>query len=318
MATLLANLPPYPNVYFEPKPDKPLCSSWTREGYARGMYSNLHADLYTNSDYIAVTDVDTFFVIKITPEDLFHSGKPRIVGFNACCGFAFAKASFEVIGINNHFSEFTFTSGFPIMVKREHFAQMRQHITKQLNAQDFNEAFNKICSKYIGAYSQWDLLAYYLWNFKRDEYSWHLRDYIGSDHPSARRRASENEKVLKANIPTISVMKHAEHNKEKTNYVFNLIYDYLCVASEKEAGDCKLYSNEEIYVETKKNLLMDWSYQTAKWNERKMPKLRRKLEKPWSSENLSWNEAYQKHLHNLIERNISNNTFVWNKFLEHF
>ena len=33
MATVLAHLPPYPNIYFEKKPtQKTFCSNWNREG----------------------------------------------------------------------------------------------------------------------------------------------------------------------------------------------------------------------------------------------------------------------------------------------
>ena len=44
--------------------------------------------------------------------------------------------------------EFMVVNGFPVIIKREHFALIRKHITKQMNAETFEDAFYKICSKY--------------------------------------------------------------------------------------------------------------------------------------------------------------------------
>ena len=54
MGTILANLPPYPKVFFEkyPRKEKTFCSNWRSEGYSRQQYSNFYSDLYTDRDYI--------------------------------------------------------------------------------------------------------------------------------------------------------------------------------------------------------------------------------------------------------------------------
>ena len=63
-ATILANLPPYPNVFFEkyPRKKQTFCSDWRGEGYSRQQYSNFYADLYTSNDYIGLLDSDTVFI----------------------------------------------------------------------------------------------------------------------------------------------------------------------------------------------------------------------------------------------------------------
>jgi len=47
-----------------------------------------------------------------------------------------------------------------------------------------------------------------------------------------------------------------------------IIYDYLCAASESQAGDCQIYASREVVQGAKKNLFIDMFKQTAQWNER--------------------------------------------------
>jgi len=118
--------------------------------------------------------------------------------------------------------------GFPVMVKREHFKPMREHITKRMKADTFEQAFHKICSKYPFKYSQFDLMAHYLWFYKRDEYSWHLVNWTQSRHPAFNRLMTEKKEVLEMNRPIQGVMKHGNHHVF-SDYIFKLIGDYLCV-----------------------------------------------------------------------------------------
>lgn len=98
IGSILANLPPYPLVYFEPKPkQRTFCSQFLREGYSRQQYSNFYSDMYSNSKYIGMSDADAYFVTSVVPEDLFIDGKPRIKGYNGCCK-SFQESLKEVIG----------------------------------------------------------------------------------------------------------------------------------------------------------------------------------------------------------------------------
>ena len=82
LGTVLANLWPYPKVYFETVPEEEtFCSEVRRFGYSRQQYSNFYSDLYTDKDYIGIVDSDTFFQGPIVPENLFVDGKPRLVGY---------------------------------------------------------------------------------------------------------------------------------------------------------------------------------------------------------------------------------------------
>ena len=52
----------------------------------------------------------------------------------------------EAIGIEA-IGEFMVKNSFPILIKRIHFKMIRDHITKQMNARTFEQAFNLICRK---------------------------------------------------------------------------------------------------------------------------------------------------------------------------
>ena len=97
-----------------------------------------------------------------------------------------------------------------------------------MKASTFEEAFHKICSNY--PYSQFDLIAHYLWFNHRDEYSWHLADWKQTHHPAFSKRMSEHEDVLAMNRPIQGIMKHGNHHTF-SDYIFKLTGDYLCVVS---------------------------------------------------------------------------------------
>jgi len=298
-------LPPFPNIHFEKKPTRDtFCPYWRSEGYSRQIYSHFYSDLYSNNEYIGIVDSDSIFVAQVTPEDLFVNGKPRIIGFNGCC-LNWTDSVVDIFNIEP-IAEFMSDNAFPVIIKRNHFKLIREYITEKLNASTFEEAFKFICSKLKGKYTQFDLLVHYLWKFKKDEYSWHLRDWNAGEfkpHDHFYRRLSNNSKVIELNRPIIGVMKHLwfhKNNNPKFNLdFFKLIHDYLCLASKNKAGDCKIYTSLDIIEETKKNLFTDGFRQTAEWEERKMPSYLKPInEIPWSG-NISWEVAYEIHLKNL-------------------
>lgn len=120
--------------------------------------------------------------------------------------------------------------GFPVMVKRIHFELMRKHITKQMKSDSFEEAFHKICTKYSSKYTQFDLMAHFLWFYHREEYSWHIADWRQTKHPAFTKIMTDREEVLKMNKPIQGVMKHGNHHIF-SDYIFKLSGDYLCVVS---------------------------------------------------------------------------------------
>ena len=82
LGTVLSNIWPYPNIFFETVPEQEtFCSGDRRTGYSRQQYSNFYSDLYTDKEFIAIVDSDMFFQGPVVPENLFVDGKPRIVGY---------------------------------------------------------------------------------------------------------------------------------------------------------------------------------------------------------------------------------------------
>ena len=121
------------------------------------------------------------------------------------------------------------TNNLPVLIKREHIKPMREHITKQKKAKTFEEAFHKICAK--EKYSQFDIMAHYLWFHHRDEYSWHFMDWQQTKHPRFKKRMTSREEVLKMNRPIESLMKHY-HHFDFPDYAFKLIGDYFCLVND--------------------------------------------------------------------------------------
>ena len=82
LGTVLANLPPYPKVFYEDFPEvETFCSNDRRTGYSRQQYSNFYSDLYTDKEYVGIVDSDAIFSTPVIPENLFVDGKPRIYGY---------------------------------------------------------------------------------------------------------------------------------------------------------------------------------------------------------------------------------------------
>ena len=312
MGTILANLPPYPEVHFEEYKENTFCSDWRREGYSRQQYSNFYSDHYTQSEFIGIVDSDSFFVTSVTPEDLFVNKKPRIYGYNGCCRGWEASLK-EAIG-NYNIGEFMLVIGFPVLIRRSHFSLVRQHIKKRMNANTFEEAFKLICSKYPNKYSQFDLLIHYLWHYKRDEYSWHIRPAMGSNHAAFQALMSDKPLVLNKNKPIIGLMKHGDHMSFYD--LFNLIYGYVCVGSNMTAGDCKKMDIEENslikagYIE---NFFVDYRFYMGFWPGKSVPSNQMIAEMPWSTEEMSYQEAYKIHENNLNKRDYTN-AWKWKEF----
>ena len=82
LGTILANLPPYPKVFYEDPPKgQTFCAGERRVGYSRQQYSNFYSDLYTDKEYVGIIDSDSFFSTPVIPENLFVNGKPRLYGY---------------------------------------------------------------------------------------------------------------------------------------------------------------------------------------------------------------------------------------------
>ena len=208
-------------------------------------------------------------------------------------------------------SEFMIASNFPVMIKRSHFAEIREHITKTTNSATFSEAFSKICGygDHGSNYSQFDLIVHFLWWFKREEYSWHLQHPILSNspfYPNKPTRSNDTE-VLNANVPWIRICKHMFGGPQKGYYQaeFEFLSDYFCFSNKWKAANCPQLKNDILDAAVANNLAVDLKIRTALWQERKFPVIdmeQYELEKPWVSDKVPDFKTYiNKHLED-VER----------------
>lgn len=269
-AAVVESLPPYPVVQFEDPPaGGHLCTSPFRShGYTRQIYSSFWADNHTSADYVGIADTDSWFCTHIRPGDFFNSnGKPHILGYNGCCT-PWAAATRALLGVNVVF-EFMTLHGFPIVIKRSHLADLREHIRTTTKSATFLDAFKSMCAK-GGEYSQQSVIGNYLWHFKRDEYEWHLLDQSIYQHPGINNgRASSEPDVLAANISRISLMKHGGHDNHRE--IFPVISEYLCVSGNWSSQACRKFFSEKVTEDINKNLFRDWTFWTHGWKRRNMP-----------------------------------------------
>ena len=203
-----------------------------------------------------MSDSDSCFQHLVVPEDLFVDGKPRIIGYNGCCT-GFLESVYSTLGVKP-VAEFMIASGFPIMIKRSHFKEIRDHITAYTRSRTFEEAFYKICSRWAMKYSQFDLIGNYLWHFKRDQYSWHINDAVVAKHPKLYSIISKDPDILAANVPMVGVMKHSGDLK-----LFSYYGKYICTAINWKSEECaRLYTKTDD-DRTKMNTLVDWSLERS-------------------------------------------------------
>eukprot|EP00667_Euglena_gracilis_P012865 EG_transcript_13240 len=266
--SLLSLLPPYPRVVYEaPPPPRTLCSGWRREGYARQVWSNLYADRHSEADFIGLSDTDAFFTTPVLPADLFNLSagppRPRVLGYNGCCS-PWNSAVEYAIG-QPSVAEFMIVLGFPFIVHRDHFSQLRKHITAHRKADNFEQAFHSVCRKYEHT-SQFAILGNYLWHFQREHYDWHLIAWKTSRHVAFSKNMDSSPAVLAENWPMVGVSKHAFAH---TPQLFALLPDYLCSASGWRFGHCPSEPDQsQIEDGVAYNLLTDWITDTAHFKSR--------------------------------------------------
>ena len=290
--TILAQLPPFPKIKFE-KHD------WRNDDYARTIYSSFYADYYSQSSNIGIIDADVYFSTPVTPEGLFFdNNKPRIIGIQGCVGEFCSKMEefvYDVLG-KKPITTFKLESSLPLIVKRQHFADCRQHIIKHLNVSTFEEALKFIRSKYPQKSNQYDIIGHYLWHFKRNDYSWLIKIHI--NHQS-------HAKYL--TTPLVKDMKFS-------NLIFKVIYDYVCVGSHMMAGDCDIFERENALNVAVKNLFVDFLYDTGNWKERGIALVSEDMkERPWSTHETSYLQAFQDHK-NYLKKRDEVDVWRWRKF----
>ena len=228
-------------------------------GYCRQQYSNFYADLYTDRDYVGVVDTDAYFMRPPTPDDVFqrtadpHSNasayKPVIIGYN---GDTLWCASAEYMIGKPCAGEYMIN--FPVTIKRAHFAPMRAHIMAHLNASSFEVAWRRMLTA-VGddmrrEYSQFTIMATYLWHFHHDDYAWRVNSQRDKRHKRLKHLLYDtaNATAMAASPAyrdmatrmaqyDIPAARYVQHPMKSVGKLVD-VYEALCVASDYAAGDC--------------------------------------------------------------------------------
>jgi len=182
-----AMVPRWVRVAFEPEP--PHFKRWVEvvhdgskgRGWQRAAWSQFNFDRYVQADFIAQIDADTVINTWVDEELLFDTeGRPRITGATQ---WLYYKYVVRALGLQD---DIEFMASQPMVIRHEHFEATRRFITRKMRAADFNEAFSLLTHAVMkNATPGKDATIHhlpchqsatggYLWQFHREEYSWHV------------------------------------------------------------------------------------------------------------------------------------------------
>lgn len=139
-------------------------------GYLHQQVIKLHADTYTDADYILVTDSDTLFTEPVTPDSFMVDGKPIWLytpWTDAMLNHPGTKAWYDVM---TQFAGKQPPSEFmrrqPFMFPRHVLASLREFCIKThgVGIEEY------IMSR--GRFSEWNVLGHHCWRHHRDDFHW--------------------------------------------------------------------------------------------------------------------------------------------------
>lgn len=215
-------------VFFEdPPPPGTLTARVRSEGYSRSQWSNFYSDLYSDADFIGMIDSDTEFSFRpsIYKHVVLDWKQPVIYGiWISSTNLQSVKFMLGVDAV----AEFMYV--FPFVVKREHFALMRNHVIKSTGYATFEQAWFEMQNRYDN-WGQFLLMGNYLYHFHHDEYVWDV--------------------VNKPISTTVSPCPHIGKNLPMNQDVEQSIRRYhhqICVQSKNIASECGRMSEMDVEI----------------------------------------------------------------------
>lgn len=182
------------------------------KGHTRQQWAMFWADNYTDAPLVGFVDTDAVFVAPVSDAALFDgAGRPRVlatVGAPANHWWSSAPAAtYVALG---HLEAMRCMTYFPVVVKREHLAPMRAHITQAVGAATFDDAFARFSR---GIFSQFNIMCNYLWYHHRDEYAWTLQERVRGWRGNVPGQISAEtlDALVKANVSATPVPRVAAH-----------------------------------------------------------------------------------------------------------
>ena len=192
------------------------------------------SDNFTNSEFIGIVDADTLFVTPVMASDLFVDGKPVMRGTFGCPAhenaFQWAKNVEEILNLTyiGQFMDY-----FPVIVRRKDLVNIRNFIVKQNNLSYFDEIFDNVNYRY----SEYTLMANYLWYFEHENYYWVMENATTKCKEMLPVTDSRVYQYAQRRLPPVSihwskVQNHLKINKE------TVFLNGICYADRSLWPDC--------------------------------------------------------------------------------
>jgi hypothetical protein len=219
-------------------------------------------------------------------------------------------------------------SGFPVLVKREHFGFLRKHMIQTTRSSNFEEAFRKVSvgNADYDTLCQFDIMVNYLWYYHRNDYSWHIKDPSQNPVPYANLHSFQIDPEVQYyhDYPEFMVNKNGGHEQA----TFPFLADFLCLASNYTAGSCpteyrKGSFSKEWETQILTNLRIDTWLPLYRWYEQgyltNMSTFFRPVtvgtdDTPWTSTKESWQETWSRHQHYYIQYQNQSGAFRWRTY----
>uniref|UniRef100_A0A7S4ALP7 Uncharacterized protein n=1 Tax=Pseudo-nitzschia australis TaxID=44445 RepID=A0A7S4ALP7_9STRA len=161
------------SVKFNPSND-PFYVGWEKQ-----QLIQFWADNFTDAEYIGFVDDDTIITSAVNPYDLFdEDGMPRVIVNAAHDNNPVRSYVIPPEILFKKPPQFYSMIFFPFVMKREHIVKMRELILANFpEFSCFDDVFHHIIA--LGraqgfGMSQFCVMAEYMYNHHREEYSWHL------------------------------------------------------------------------------------------------------------------------------------------------
>jgi hypothetical protein len=171
------------------------------QGYIYQQVVKLHADKYTDADFILVTDSDTLFNTPVTPESFMSNGKPiwYMTPFEQLLEHStllkWRKVMTDFCGIE---PQFEFMRRQPFMFPRYVLKDIQEYCVKTHGRTLEEYPFD------LGVFTEWNVLGFYCWIHHRDAFTWvNTDDGIGDplvrqfwSHDKVQKNIEEIKQIL--------------------------------------------------------------------------------------------------------------------------
>lgn len=139
-------------------------------GYLYQQVIKMHADTYTDADYILVTDSDTLFTEPVSPESFMVDGKP-IWLYTPWTPEMLAHSGTKAW--HDCMQEFFGVTPHAELMRRQPFMFPR-HVLQSLREFCYHRHGVSI-EDYVmsrGSFSEWNVLGFHCWLHHRDDFHW--------------------------------------------------------------------------------------------------------------------------------------------------